>query len=302
MATSDAKYPVPENFMKNHFEEDSKFAFEKYVSLYHACFKPATAPGPYERKSSSYFHKQGVNECKERLERWTTDTVRAGAENGRSDDMLEYGLRLASGTHATRDAEAAYDIFTKIIGDAAQPASARAIAANLTCMLIGRNIQALEKQGSTEAEAADRIDNYGKAFALIEISAMYGLFAWCGLSLIQVQERRLDSERHADKNWLERLGTPNLRKAYDAFREETGIQRMVSNMCSVCDKTVKLKRCGGHCPQEKKPRYCGHACQKMDWPKHRKWCKPEESSADSEGEWTTDSEREDWEYSSEDDF
>ncbi|CAA7262182.1 unnamed protein product [Cyclocybe aegerita] len=298
MATSEAKYPVSKDFMKKRFEEDRKFAFENYVSLYHVCFKPATAPGPYGRKSSSFFHKQGVNECKERLERWTTETVRAGAEKELPDDMLEYGLRLASGTPATCDAEAAYDIFTKIIGDAAQPASARAIAANLTFMLIRRKICALEEQGSTEAEAADRVDNYGKAFALIEISAMFGLFAWCGLYLVQVQERRV--EGCAPKNWLE--GTANLRKAYDAFREETGTQRMISTMCSVCDKTVKLKRCGGHCPQEKKPRYCGHACQKADWPKHRRWCKPEKGSVDSDEEWTTDSEREDWEYSSGDEL
>ncbi|CAA7262177.1 unnamed protein product [Cyclocybe aegerita] len=294
MATDDKKSALPKDFMKKCCEEDPKFAFEQDASLYHACFKSATAPGPYGRKASSYFHKQGIKECNERLERWTTEKVRAGTAKERADDTLEYGLRLASGARVSFNEDAAYDIFTKLIADDAQPASARAIAANLACTILKRKLLPSEKQPS-----ADKFD-LGKAFALMEISAMFGLFAWCGLHLIQLCERQGDAP-----NW-ERIAMPHLRKAYDTFREETGTQRMIFDLCSVCNRAppprVKMKRCSGHCPEDKKPLYCGRACQKVDWPKHRKWYKPEESSSDSDEEWTTDSDREDWEYSSKDDL
>jgi len=80
-------------FIKKQSEADPKIAFEQYVALYHGAFKPATSPGPYGRKSSSYFHRRGLIECSERLKKRDTESLRVGADREVTDDMIEYGLR-----------------------------------------------------------------------------------------------------------------------------------------------------------------------------------------------------------------
>ncbi|KDR78326.1 hypothetical protein GALMADRAFT_1313288 [Galerina marginata CBS 339.88] len=85
------KGPTDLNFWKNNCD-DPDFAFEQYVQLYHFCFKHASSPTPYSG-SSSFFHRQCIQECRERLiTRHITD-VSEGASQGKVDDILELGLR-----------------------------------------------------------------------------------------------------------------------------------------------------------------------------------------------------------------
>ena len=97
MSCSDGLCTFPhKHLIKKNCEQDPKFAFEQYVSVYHACFKPATSPGPYGRGSSSYFHKKGIKECYERLKKRDTESLRAAALKGKGDDTIEYCLRCAT--------------------------------------------------------------------------------------------------------------------------------------------------------------------------------------------------------------
>lgn len=85
--------PVLTDFWRNNCSEDPEFAFEQYVQMYHSCFKPATSPRPYGNGSSSYFHREGIKECRERLLTRPNKDVSAGAAREDADDLLELGLR-----------------------------------------------------------------------------------------------------------------------------------------------------------------------------------------------------------------
>ncbi|CAA7262180.1 unnamed protein product [Cyclocybe aegerita] len=225
-----------QELLKKSCEDDTKFAFDQYVSIYHACFKPA---------ASSSSRRHYTKECTERLDRWTTARLRAGASNERPDDMLEYGLRLATGTRAQFNETTALTLFLKVMQDPVHPENARAIAANLTCTLLKRDIR---------VDAKDEFDG-ARAFCLADLSAMYGLFAWCSLDLIQIYKRR-----GHPPGWKAESFT-HLWKAYDAYQAEIASGRVRPPFCAVCatlpSATVRLRN---------------RACQKEDWPEHRKWC------------------------------
>lgn len=100
MANPEASW-LPANFWQKSCDDDPKFAFEQYVSMYHNCFKPATSPSPYGDGVSTYSHHECIRECHERLGKRTMNEVRAGAAKKRVDDMLEMGLRCVTTTHST---------------------------------------------------------------------------------------------------------------------------------------------------------------------------------------------------------
>jgi len=109
MATNDSlskgsKSPL-KDFWKTNCTDDPEFAYEQYVSLYHSCFKPATSPAPYGRASSSYFHREGIKECRERLLTMKNSMIAEGASQDRADDILELGLRYVFSTMASQAAQ-----------------------------------------------------------------------------------------------------------------------------------------------------------------------------------------------------
>ncbi|KAJ3508419.1 hypothetical protein NLJ89_g5759 [Agrocybe chaxingu] len=122
MATDGKKSARPKDFVKKCCEEDSKFAFEQYTSLHHACFKlEVPRDGKHLHISTS------------KISRNAKDVWKDGRRR-----------RLASGTRAPFNEDASYDIF--LIADDAQPASARAIAANRACTILKRKLLPSEKQ------------------------------------------------------------------------------------------------------------------------------------------------------------
>ncbi len=255
--------------IKKNCEQDPKFAFKQYVFIYHACFKPATYPGPYGRGSSSYFHKKGIKECYERLKKRDTESVRAAALKGKGHETIEYCLRCATyfcsafdvqcietleynrlltGTKAPFDEETAFAMLRKVIQCGKYTPIQRAIAANLACAYYKRR---LWDEG--------RLDS-ANAFVLADMSCKFGLFTWNVLHLIQTYEREKGNPEST-------LSTANdLWREYAKYREETGIQRMTKGLCSKCGKPPgkyeQMKQCAGDCMKEKKPVYCSRECQK----------------------------------------
>jgi len=82
--------------IKKNCEKDPKFAFKQYVSVYHACFNPVTMSGPWPYGfGTPYLRRIAIKECHERLKEWDSESLRAGALEGKGDDTIEYCLRCA---------------------------------------------------------------------------------------------------------------------------------------------------------------------------------------------------------------
>ncbi|PPQ82744.1 hypothetical protein CVT25_009298 [Psilocybe cyanescens] len=280
---SEGPKTVLTDFWKNNCADDPEFAFEQYVQMYHSCFMPATSPGPYGLRSSSYFHREGIRECRERLLTRQNTEISAGASQEKVDDLLELGLRVASGTHLKFDEATGIALFQRVVqGDYAK--AKKAIAASLIC-------QCLKRRLLDSTQQFDTIE----AFKWADLSCEYGLFSHCSLHLVLLYDRL--GKAPLDRGNFAKF--THIWTAYDNFREETGLQRPRSRYCENCYKKPRrrslLKRCAGDCIPDNKPVYCGRKCQKEHWSKYRQWCKFE--TVDTDSEWTTDSEREDWEYS-----
>jgi len=137
-----------------------------------------------------------------------------------------------------------------MVYDSQHPPEKRAVAANLAISCLKR-------------KAWEDGDVLSTSLGFAEISCRFGPFSWCILHLMQLHEREGWDLQHGPK----KLTTlPHLWKAYDQFREETGIQKMNPTICAKCHKKPrkgeKLRKCAGLCIDEKKPLYCGRVCQK----------------------------------------
>lgn len=131
------------------------------------------------------------------------------------------------------------------------PKEKKAIAANLICQTLQRRLLDRTLQFDTM-----------EAFKWANLSCEYGLFSHSTLNLVTIYDRLEKSP--LDQGEFGKF--THVWKAYDHFREETGLQRPKSRYCANCHKKPKrgetLKRCSGHCRLDKKPVYCGRECQK----------------------------------------
>ncbi|KAF8968830.1 hypothetical protein BDZ97DRAFT_331645 [Flammula alnicola] len=254
MAKTSPPTEILADFWKKHCNEDPKLSFDL---------------------------RECLRQSHERLKKWETKDLYAGAARDDVDDMLELGIRLASGMHIPFDDDAAIGLFKKIAqGNYAK--DKRAIAANLLCQCLTRNF-ILGRSGPSE---------YIATFTWAEMSCKLGLFTQASLHLAMIFDAKGDD--------VDREGPfaefTCFWSAYHKFREDTGLQRRNARRCVACDKKHEqrsmLKKCAGDCPSEAKPVYCSRRCQKAHWSKHRQWCKPD--PAGSNPDWITDSEDEDY--------
>jgi len=254
--------------IKENYEKDPKFAFKQYVSVYHACFKPATlsGPWPYGWGSSSYFRRIGIKECYERLKKRDLESLRTAALGGKGDDMIEYCLRcvmhfcstidvrtiepnrLLTGAKAPLDEDTAYALLCNVIRGR-YTHTQRAIAANLACIYFKCRL------------SDDRRRNSAHAFLLADISCgKCGLFTWNVLHLIQLYEWQKENPE------TQLPSLTHLWREYAEYREDSGIQRLTKKLCSKCGKPagvdMQMKECSGECRKERKPVYCSRDCQK----------------------------------------
>ncbi|KAI4520163.1 hypothetical protein K525DRAFT_204344 [Schizophyllum commune Loenen D] len=77
-----------------------------------------------------------------------------------------------------------------------------------------------------------------------------------------IQTRLAQVNKESGKMQVKRMKQPN---RYRCANPGCGI---------VADKGKMLMQCSGKCDADKKPAYCGKACQKADWKNHKPFCKP----------------------------
>ncbi|KAI0316426.1 hypothetical protein OF83DRAFT_1126870, partial [Amylostereum chailletii] len=75
---------------------------------------------------------------------------------------------------------------------------------------------------------------------------------------VEARERKMEEKTRKAPN------------AYECARDGCGMR---------ATSQAALRRCGGKCPPEIKPHYCSPACQKLDWPKHKRDCKTRPGNA-----------------------
>ncbi|KAJ3511712.1 hypothetical protein NLJ89_g3933 [Agrocybe chaxingu] len=223
---------------------------EKYELMYMSCYPPARTGcllTAQERTEIPYF----------RLKHRDTKLVQEGAARRDVDDILEYALRMATGSGAPQDEDIAMKMLMDVI-ESDFPSNKRAVAANLASFLF------IHRTESDE-------DGFSHAVELCQLSIHLGHYAHIAVFLFLMCSQEFDIvlplDARADAG---PIGV--LFDKYDRFQEETGFQPFKSTHCVACGTKRQLRRCSGQCAPFRKPMYCNRECQKADWVKHRKWC------------------------------
>ncbi|KAF8958571.1 hypothetical protein BDZ97DRAFT_1440258 [Flammula alnicola] len=133
---SDSSFATSPTFWKERLS-NPKAAMDEYVTMYSSCFLPATSLYIYGSGPRVAAKQRVTRQCEERLAQRETRLVRAGAVRKQVDDMLEYALRLETGTHVLFDPDAALRLFKKVL-DGPYPNETRAIAAMCSCYCLKR--------------------------------------------------------------------------------------------------------------------------------------------------------------------
>ncbi|KAF9457971.1 hypothetical protein BDZ94DRAFT_1313708 [Collybia nuda] len=190
-----------------------------YAALHCDCFFPAklgpSAATAKERKQRPFM-----------TSRRSTESVRAGADRGDIDDVLEYGIRLTTGLDVSKDPKGALELFLSI-GQGHYPPEKRAIAYSIASHSaeshVGEIIKLADVRIFTNVPYEPVKDDYAsvlKAGEFANHAARLGLFSWASATFVYSWDGGLFGRK-----WRKDLtfgGWKYFWDGYDAYRLETG--------------------------------------------------------------------------------
>ncbi|KAJ7454694.1 hypothetical protein FB451DRAFT_1278997 [Mycena latifolia] len=211
------------------------------------------------------------------LQQRTSVTVLAEAEAGNPQAALEYALRLQYGIQCTPSRSLCRQYLIKVILNKKADDTMKSIAHSLLIDWYVSNVFESDSPVRYIHAAAHSADEAVRLAGGVSSPAVL-FFALHVL------------EKHASRAVELYAQYKNVWKAKDkreqemAEAESKATQKRMKQpnryMCANVDCPVSadsghmLSRCSGKCDQDKKPSYCGKACQKADWKNHKPFCKP----------------------------
>ncbi|CAA7264356.1 unnamed protein product [Cyclocybe aegerita] len=195
------------------------------------------------------------------------EDVQAGVERGDADDMLEYGLRLATGAEIPLDNSEARRILLLVFQSNTFSSSQRAVAASLLGLLYYYIV--LNSDDWKDFDYDDRIPCSMKfCFESCLLGLHSHICLLVGNMFFKLYGKIPYGELMDKVTFIHGLNV-TLRKA-------TGHQDPKPDICESCAKffpTKTLKKCAGPCHHPtRKPAYCSRECQKEHRKHHREWC------------------------------
>ncbi|KAL1742868.1 hypothetical protein HDZ31DRAFT_42306 [Schizophyllum fasciatum] len=220
----------------------------------------------------------------EYLEKHPLGEVKADADAGNPNAMLDYAMRYICGHKCKPDRAISYEYLVRAIQS---PQATAELKSTAHALLIDWHIGSCSESmpirymlaASHHAEHALRLAKevsplgYNASGAVLYF-LMY-LFRDSAEKLIvpellvhyktcweAIQTRLEQMRKDSAKMQVKRMKHPN---RYRCANRGCGI---------VSDKGKMLQQCSGKCDVDKKPAYCSKECQRADWKNHKPFCKP----------------------------
>ncbi|KAH9828683.1 uncharacterized protein C8Q71DRAFT_912205 [Rhodofomes roseus] len=214
-----------------------------------------------------------------------------GALAGRMEDMIELGMRLYTGCGGVvkdiPEALTTWQHITSPSSPPSQPPPRRILA-------IAYALQAkVYKDRAHVDKETIQIDDLRRAAIAADAAAAQGLVTPIVLNIAQYAAMPLGLPSNAYQSFkklpefacLTDLWRVWRRRNGEIEREQQARDRKVARApnayrcaaegCGIeGTKKATLLRCAGKCEEASKPHYCSKECQKKDWKRHKRMCKP----------------------------